>query len=350
MVVTRTPYRISLFGGGTDYPVWWREHGGAVLGGSINHFCWISARVLPPFFDHRHRLAYSHVENFSELPEVKHPVVREALRLLGIHDRRGLSISHDGDLPARSGMGSSSSFTVGLLNALHALEGRRLPNDELAHLAVRIEQEILAENVGNQDQLFAAWGGFNVIRFLPTGRAVVEPLILPPGRLDALESHLLLFFTGLSRQASDVASEQIKNTPAKTAELHRIGEMVWEARRILTESAWRPADLGALLDEGWHLKRGLSSRISTDFIDQAVSAAKRAGAWGAKILGAGGGGFLLVMAPPEDHPAVLSALKNLLHVPFRFEFAGSEVVVYQPGEIARHLSLFDASRRESPSP
>jgi D-glycero-alpha-D-manno-heptose-7-phosphate kinase len=325
MVISRTPYRISFFGGGTDYPVWWREHGGAVLGGTINKYCWLSVRQLPPFFERRHRLVYSVIENFDELSEVKHPSVRETLRYLGNHERTGLSISHDGDLPARSGMGSSSSFTVGLLNALTALEGKRLSAAELASAAWHVEQDLIGENVGNQDQTFAAHGGLQYIRFHQDGRVTVEPAILTRECLCALESRLLLFYTGISREAHSIAIEQIRTLPQKTSEMKTMLAMVEEARGLLSRGPAALADFGKLLHEAWILKRGLTSRITTGAIDEAYALARKHGALGGKLLGAGGGGFFLVYVEPEQRSAVAAALSHFVQVDFRFEFDGSIV-------------------------
>jgi D-glycero-alpha-D-manno-heptose-7-phosphate kinase len=327
MIISRTPYRISFFGGGTDYPAWYREHGGAVLATTINKYCHLTCRYLPPFFEHRSSVVWSQIELVREPEEIKHPAVREALLFLNIRD--GVALHHDGDLPARSGLGSSSTFTVSLLHALHALQGRMPSKMQLAREAIRIEQERLKEHVGVQDQILAACGGFNRLTFRRDDSFEVTPMALPSDRIERLQDHLLLFYTGISRWASEVAAEQIKAIPAKQAELGRIHEMVEEAVGILNSR--RPlAQFGEMLHESWLLKRSLTRRVSNAEIDAAYEAARRAGALGGKILGAGGGGFLLFFAPPERHARVMAALDGLLHVPFRFETFGSQIIFYEP--------------------
>lgn len=333
MVISRTPYRISFFGGGTDYPTWWKEHGGCVIGGTIDKYCWISVRPLPPFFSHKHRLVYSVIENFSKLDEVKHPSVRETLRHMKIADRMGLSISHDGDLPARSGMGSSSSFTVGLVNALSAIEGHALTRDALAQKAIHIEQELIRENVGSQDQSFAAYGGLRKIRFHQTGAIEATPIIISREHLLSLESHMLLFFTGISREASTVAVEQIRTMADKKSEMKTLASFVDDAENILGRGTAGLEDFGKLLHETWLVKRGLTGKITTHEVDAAYESARRQGAIGGKLLGAGGGGFLLIYAKPQDHQKIREALKSLVHVPFRFEFNGSSIVFHKPDEV-----------------
>ncbi len=328
MIVSRTPFRVSFFGGGTDYPAWFKEHGGAVLATTIDKYCYISVRVLPPFFSHRFRLVYSIVENVSEISEIQHPAVRAVLQWNGNKD--GLEIHHDGDLPARSGLGSSSSFTVGLINAVKALEGRLVSKEELARDAIHIEQCVLREPVGSQDQISAAFGGFNRIAFSPDGSFDLQPIILPRERQDQLQGHLMLFFSGISRFSSDVAKTKIENMNNRACELKAIYEMVDQAIAILRNPATSIEDFGALLHEAWLLKKRLSDRVSTQFIDNMYDTARRAGAIGGKILGAGGGGFLLLFVAPEHQEAVRDALKELIHVPFRLENAGSRIVLYSP--------------------
>jgi D-glycero-alpha-D-manno-heptose-7-phosphate kinase len=328
MIISRTPFRVSFFGGGTDYPQWYREHGGAVLATTIDKYCYISVRTLPPFFEHRYRVVYSVVENVKDIAEIRHPAVRAVLGWMQAHT--GLEIHHDGDLPARSGLGSSSAFTVGLLNAMHALKGRRIADEALADEALYVEQRLIEEPVGSQDQISAAFGGFNNITFLADGRYQVEPMILPRPRLDALQDHLMLFFTGISRQASEVAAVTIANLRARTAVLHRMREMVDEAMLILSSPSTDLVEFGRLLHESWILKRSLADRVSSPFIDGLYEAAREAGADGGKLLGAGGGGFLLLFARPDDHAALREKLDRLIHVPFRFESAGSQIIFYDP--------------------
>ncbi len=329
MIITRTPYRISFFGGGTDYPIWYNEHGGEVLATSINKYCYLICRYLPPFFEHKYRVAYSKVEEVKTIDEIKHPSVRACLKYKNIQD--GVEIHHDGDLPARSGLGSSSSFTVGLLNALNALKYNMTDKISLAREAIHIERDILKENVGVQDQITAAIGGFNRLMFLPGDRFIIEPIILPPARLEDFHNHLVLMFTGLSRHASEIAAEQIKNTPNRAKELSTMKEMVQEAIKILASNT-SLVEFGKLLHEGWLLKRSLSSHISTDLVDQIYEAALSAGAIGGKLLGAGGGGFMLFFVPPEKRDSLLMKLKDFLYVPFEFENFGSQIIFYAPSE------------------
>lgn len=328
MIITRTPFRISFFGGGTDYPAWSREHGGEVLATTIDKYCYITCRALPPFFEHRHRVVYSVIENVREIAEIRHPAVRAVLGWAKCD--KGLEIHHDGDLPARSGLGSSSSFTVGLVHAMAALEGKYISKDALAKAAIHIEQDIIGEHVGSQDQVSAAFGGFNRIEFKRSGVFDVSPVILSDTRLLELQDHLMLCFTGFSRIASEVAKSQIDNFKNRETELTRMRAMVDQAVRILQDSTVPIDDFGRLLHESWQYKRSLSDMVSTPEIDGLYEKAMRAGATGGKILGAGGGGFLLLFVKPEYQAAVREQLKQLVHVPFRFEDSGSKVVLYQP--------------------
>ena len=328
MIISRTPFRISFFGGGTDYPAWFQENGGAVLATTIDKYCYISVRVLPPFFAHRYRLVYSMVENVLEIEEIQHPAVKAVLAWHGVD--RGLEIHHDGDLPARSGLGSSSSFTVGLINALQALDGRLVTKEALARDAIHIEQCVIREPVGSQDQISAAFGGFNRIDFLQNGTFDIQPIILPAERQHELESHLMLFFSGVSRYSADVARTKIDNLKSRAAELTTMRQMVDGALAILSSSSTSLSDFGTLLHEAWRLKRSLSDRVSTSDLDGIYDAARAAGAIGGKVLGAGGGGFLVFFVPPDKQPCVKAALKQLIHVPFKFETAGSRIVLYQP--------------------
>jgi D-glycero-alpha-D-manno-heptose-7-phosphate kinase len=326
VIISRTPFRVSFFGGGTDYPAWFREHGGAVLATTINKYCYISARYLPPFFEHASRIVWSHIELVRDRAEIQHPVVREALGFLGI--REGIELHHQGDLPARTGLGSSSAFTVGVLNALYGLRGVMAGKEQLAREAIHVEQERLKEHVGCQDQVITAFGGLNRIDFWGDGAFRVTPIMIPWERLNELQSHLMLFFTGLSRTASEIAAEQIDAMPGKVRELRVIYQMVDEAIAILRDRRSLD-DFGRLLDEGWQLKRSLTERISTVAIDDIYARARAAGCTGGKLIGAGGGGFMLLFVPPEAQPRVREALRGLLEVPFRFESVGSHVVFYE---------------------
>lgn len=328
MIISRTPFRISFFGGGTDYPAWFRENGGVVLATSIDKYCYISTRYLPPFFEHKYRVVYSRIENVQEISKIEHPAVRAVLGWMKCD--RGLEIHHDGDLPARSGLGSSSSFTVGLINAVMALNGRYVTKEQLAKDAIHMEQEVIQENVGSQDQISAAYGGFNRICFKHDGSFDVAPIIIRRQNLEALENRLMLFFTGLSRNASDIAKSKIENLKSRQAELSRMQAMVDEAITILNGKEDAIDDFGRLLHESWTYKRTLSEKVSTPFIDELYEAARKQGAIGGKILGAGGGGFLLLFVPPEFQQRVKDRLVKLIHVPFRFENSGSKIVLYQP--------------------
>ncbi|MDP2729891.1 MAG: GHMP kinase [Dehalococcoidales bacterium] len=327
MIISRTPFRISFFGGGTDYPVWYEENGGAVLATTINKYCYITCRYLPPFFEHKHQVVYSIMERVQSIDEIRHPSVRETLKFMGIAE--GMEIHHNGDLPARTGLGSSSSFTVGLLHALYALKGVMPSKMELALKAIQIEQEILRESVGSQDQLLAAFGGFNKIEFGEKNAFQVCPITLSSNRLELLQSHLMLIFTGFSRTASEIAGEQIKVTPNKKEELKEMYGMVDEAINILNGDS-DISDFGKLLHESWQLKRSLTDKISTLYIDGIYDAAIKAGAAGGKLLGAGGGGFILFLVRPELQPRVKESLPGLLQVPFRFENSGSQIIFYEP--------------------
>jgi D-glycero-alpha-D-manno-heptose-7-phosphate kinase len=328
MIITKTPFRISFFGGGTDYPAWYREHGGSVLATSIDKYCYITCRKLPPFFEHKHRIVYSKIENVKTADEIVHPAVRHILQWMDVTE--GLEIHHDGDLPARSGLGSSSAFTVGLIHAIKALRGQYISKRELARDAIYVEQEIIKENVGSQDQASAAYGGFNRIDFLTTGELVYSPVIAGGERLDALQNHMMLFFTRMTRIASEVAKSQIENIASRHVQLTRMQEMVDEGLSILGKDATSLDEFGKLLDQAWRYKRSLSDQVSNAAIDDIYEAAMGAGALGGKILGAGGGGFLLIFARPENQPRIREALSSLVHVPFRFEGGGSTVALYQP--------------------
>jgi D-glycero-alpha-D-manno-heptose-7-phosphate kinase len=327
MIVCRTPFRISFFGGGTDYPAWYLRNGGSVLSTSINKYCYISIRYLPPFFEHRIRLVYSKVELCQQYDEIKHPAVRETLRFMKVD--QGLEIHHDGDLPARSGMGSSSSFTVGLLNALYALRGKRVTKKQLADESIEIEQELIKETVGSQDQVAAAFGGLNQIIFKKNGEIEINPITISVTRSDELNSHLMLFYTGIMRTASDVADSYVPDILSKEKLLYKMHDMVEKSISILQgDSAM--SDFGELLNETWQAKRQLSGKVTNPVVDGLYKRARENGAIGGKITGAGGGGFLLLFVPPPLQDKVRKALCELLHVPFRFDFSGSRIIVYEP--------------------
>ncbi len=328
MIISRTPFRISLFGGGTDYPTWFREHGGAVLGLAIDKYCYISVRRLPPFFEHRSRIVYSRVELVKAVSEIQHPSVRAILSDMDVKD--GIEIHHDADLPARSGLGSSSAFTVGLLNALYALNDKMISKPDLAREAIRIEQDVLKEQVGSQDQIWAAYGGLNRFDFMPDGTFAVAPVILSPARRKELNRSLMLFFTGFSRFATDFAQDQVKNIGNRKSQLMAMRKMVDTGIEILLNEKTPLSELGALLHESWQLKRELADTVSNQQIDEIYEAARAAGAIGGKLLGAGGGGFMAFFAEPEVQPAVCERLKSLIHVSVGIDNDGSKIVLYQP--------------------
>ena len=328
MIICRTPFRVSFFGGGTDYPAWYRENGGAVLSTSIDKYCYITCRKLPPFFEHKHRIAYSKVENVKHADEIEHPAVRAIINEFDLD--YGVEIHNDADLPARSGLGSSSSFCVGLINSLTALQGLRISKPALNYEAIRIEQEVIGEDVGSQDQTATCFGGFNIIEFKRNDEISVSPVLANIERIKNLKSHLLLFFTGFSRIASSIAKSQIANMSRKHAELTRMREMVDNALDLINATEWKPDRFGQLLHEGWLYKRGLSEEVSNDKIDKLYETAMEAGAFGGKVIGAGGGGFMLFCVPPERQENVKHALSNLIHVPFDFDNTGSQIIYYQP--------------------
>jgi D-glycero-alpha-D-manno-heptose-7-phosphate kinase len=328
MVITRTPLRISFFGGGTDYPVWYREHGGAVLATSIDKCCYITCRRLPPFFEYHSRISYSKVENVLRNDAIEHPSVRGCLQFMGIDE--GVEIHHVADLPARAGLGTSSAFTVGLLLGLYALQDQMRDKQALARDAIFVEQELLGEAVGAQDQVCAAFGGLNRINFRTDDAVDVKRILLTRSRLAELEQHLALYFTGFARTASEIAKEQIQMTPNRKHELTALGHLVDEAEVVLTKSNCSLDEFGRLLDEGWKIKRTLTRKISNSTIDQIYDAGLDAGALGGKLLGAGGGGFMLFFIPPERRQALRARLAKLLCIPFHFATHGSEVVVYEP--------------------
>jgi D-glycero-alpha-D-manno-heptose-7-phosphate kinase len=331
MIISRTPYRISFLGGGTDYPAWYREHGGAVVATTIDKYCYLSCRYLPPFFEYRYRVTYAKIENTETIDQITHPAAREILRFQNVS--RGVEIHHDGDLPARSGMGSSSSFTVGLSHALHALHGRMMSKHQLAMESIHIEQELLKETVGSQDQVMAAYGGLNHVRFFPSGEISVRPIIMPAERLAELNSHFMLFYTGIKRTASEIASTYVADIGSHRRQMRILSDLVKEGLSILSGRG----DLdcfGELLHEGWLVKRGLSKAVSNAHVDEMYQEARAAGALGGKLLGAGGGGFLCLFAPESRHDEIKQRLSGLLHVPFKFEFGGSQIIFYDPDDSA----------------
>ncbi|MDA0328557.1 MAG: kinase [Gemmatimonadetes bacterium] len=328
MIITRVPFRVSLFGGGTDLPVWFERNAGAVLSTTIDKYCYVTARPLPPFFDHRVRLAYSRIELARELEEIEHPLIRAALQRF---DRSDIEIHYDADLPAWSGLGTSSAFGVGLVGALAGLEGRLLSRKDLAIEAIRLERHVLNEPGGYQDQVAAAFGGFNHIKFHPTGDFEVHPIVLPPDRMLTLQRSLMLCYIPMTRKSGDVSVAGNYDADANDPLMAFLYESVNTALRIMANG--EISDLGELMHQTWFRKRQLPGTTNSR-IDDAYQAARDAGATGGKILGAGAGGFMLLFCPEEKQRAVRERLSDLLFVPFSFDRSGMQVIHYQPS--ARH--------------
>ena len=324
MIISRTPYRLSFFGGGTDYPDWYRKHGGQVLSTTIDKYLYISCRYLPPFFEHRLRLVYSQIEACQDSSELDHPSAREVLKFLGIES--GLEIHYDGDLPGRSGLGSSSSFTVGLLNALYGFQGKIISPYRLAKESIDIEQNIIGETVGSQDQTSVAHGGLNKIQFKQNDEIIVNPITIIEKRIHNLDKNLMLFYTGIMRTAENVANSYVEDIQGKEKQLTQMHAMVDDAIEILTNGDLD--DFGSLLDEAWQKKRSLSKLVSNAQVDEIYTSAISSGALGGKLSGAGGGGFLLLYVPINRQSNVKKKLSKLLHVPFSFESNGSQIIFY----------------------
>lgn len=329
MIITRTPYRLSFFGGGTDYNPWFEEHGGVVLAVGLAHYCYLTVRHLPPFFaDHSSRIVYSKIESVKDHAEIQHPSARGCLQFLRIQE--GVEIHHDGDLPARSGIGSSSSFTVGLLHALHALQQRMVSPRQLAEEAIHVEQQILGESVGIQDQIMAAHGGFRLLELGTGPNWTVKSLLLPTDYLRALEQHVLLGFSGISRTAEQHAKSKVDNIKQgkTTEELQTITGLAREALQAFQSQA-NFEQVGKLLDQSWKMKRKLAVGVSADWMDDLYATALKHGAFGGKLMGAGGGGFFFLLAPPYQHEQIRKALPQIkVWVPFKIDHAGSQVVFY----------------------
>ena len=327
MIITQTPFRMSFFGGGTDFPDFYREHGGAVISTSFDKYCYVNVRHLPRFFDYATELSYSKIERVVDVEEIKHPAIREAMKFLDMHELR---LTYEADLPARSGLGTSSSFAVGMLNAFYALKGKYADKKKLADEAIYLERVLCKESGGIQDQIAAAFGGLNRINFNAEGYEV-KPVIISPERKRQLNRNLMLFFTGFSRFSSDIQETTQKALADKEKQLLEMLSLVDDAERILT-SKTDLNEFGRLLDYTWKLKRGISSQISTGTIDDLYDRGMKAGALGGKLLGAGGGGFLLFYVEEDKREAVHQAMEDLLYVPFRFENSGTRLIYYTPEE------------------
>ncbi|MBQ6852336.1 MAG: kinase [Oscillospiraceae bacterium] len=327
MIITKTPFRMSFFGGGTDMPDFFQEHGGAVISTTFDKYCYVNVRHLPPFFDYSTELTYSQIERVENCDQIDHPAIRNAMQMLDMHDIR---LSYEGDLPARSGLGTSSSFAVGMLNAFYALKGKYADKKTLAQDAIRLERVLCNEAGGWQDQIAAAYGNLNRINFTADGFNV-QPVIIGPERKRQLNDNLMMFFTGFTRFSSDV--QRAANTSTDAERIARLKEMlllVDDAERVLTDKTSDLDDFGRLLDVTWQLKRGKSEVVSTNEIDALYQKGIKAGALGGKLLGAGGGGFLVFYVQPEYQKAVREAMSDLLYIPFRFEEGGTRVIHYSP--------------------
>lgn len=326
MIITKTPFRMSFFGGGTDMENYFRENGGAVLSTTFDKYCYVTVRHLPRFFEYKTHLTYSKTEYINEYDEIQHPAIRNAMKMLDMHELR---LIYDADLPARSGLGTSSSFAVGMLNAFYALKGKYADKKKLADEAIYLERVLCQEAGGWQDQIAASFGGFNRINFSADGYEVL-PVIVSPERKKLLNDNLMMFFTGFTRFSSDVQKANGLSSQDKKAQLKQMYALVDEAEKILTDKSADLDDFGRLLDHTWKLKRQTGSAVSTDSIDGLYAKGIQAGALGGKLLGAGGGGFLVFYVQPEKQKAVMRAMEGLMYIPFEFENGGSRVIHYTP--------------------
>lgn len=327
MIITKTPFRMSFFGGGTDMEDYFRENGGAVLSTTFDKYCYVNVRHLPRFFDYSTELSYSKTERVTDVEDIQHPAIRNAMKMLDMYEIR---LTYEADLPARSGLGTSSSFAVGMLNAFYALKGKYASKKKLADEAIYLERVLCNEAGGWQDQIAASYGGFNRINFGPNGYEVL-PVIISPERKKQLNDNLMMFFTGFTRFSSEVQkANNVSGTEDKRVKLKKMYELVDEAEAVLTDKGRDLDDFGRLLDTTWKLKRGTGSSISTNSIDGLYERGIAAGALGGKLLGAGGGGFLVFYVQPEKQEMVREAMKNLMYIPFMFEDSGTRVIHYSP--------------------
>lgn len=327
MIITKTPFRMSFFGGGTDMESFFREYGGAVLSSSFDKYCYVNVRHLPRFFDYSTELSYSRLERVTDVNDIQHPAIRNAMKMLDMYEIR---LTYEADLPARSGLGTSSSFAVGMLNAFHALKGEYANKKRLADEAIYLERVLCGEAGGWQDQIAASYGGMNHIEFNPDGSYNVRPIIIHPDRKRMLNDNLLMFFTGFTRFSSELQKANAAGYAEKTRQLREMYDLVDEAEKILENKNADLDDFGRLLDMTWRLKRQTGGAITTESIDDLYEKGIAAGALGGKLLGAGGGGFLVFYVRPEKREAVMEAMKKLLYVPFRFEDSGTSVIHYSP--------------------
>lgn len=326
MIITKTPFRMSFFGGGTDIEEYFRENEGAVLSTSFDKYCYVNVRHLPRFFDYSTELSYSKTERVTNIDDIQHPAIRNAMKMLNMHEIR---LTYEADLPARSGLGTSSSFAVGMLNAFYALKGKYADKKKLADEAIYLERVLCQEVGGWQDQIAASYGGFNRINFNSNGYEVL-PVIISPERKKQLNQNLMMFFTGFTRFSSEVQKANAADQKNKTAQLREIYQLVNAAEKILTDTNADLDDFGRLLDHTWKLKRQIGSAVSTDDIDTLYARGIQTGALGGKLLGAGGGGFFLFYVQPEYKLSVRRAMKDLMYIPFQFENDGTRVIYYSP--------------------
>ena len=329
MIITKTPFRMSFFGGGTDMPDFFEKHGGAVLSTTFNKYCYVNVRYLPPFFDYLSELSYSSTERIRSVDEIKHPAIREAMKFLDVKDIR---LTYEADLPARSGLGTSSSFAVGMLSAFYALKGLYADKKKLADEAIYLERTLCNEAGGWQDQIAASFGGLNRINFSGDGYDV-SPVIISSKRKKELNDNLMMFFTGFTRFSADIQKSTTTEMQDKTVRLKEMLALVDDAEKILVSNDSPLSEFGRLLDYTWSLKRNIGSKISTDDIDSIYETAKNNGAIGGKLLGAGGGGFFIFYVEKEKQPAVRSALSKLMYVPFEFENSGTRIIHYSPEDL-----------------
>lgn len=326
MIITETPFRMSFFGGGTDMEDFFREYGGAVLSTTFDKYCYVNVRHLPRFFDYSTELSYSKTERVTDVEQIQHPAIRNAMKMLDMHELR---LTYEADLPARSGLGTSSSFAVGMLNAFYALKGKYADKKKLANEAIYLERELCQEAGGWQDQIAAAYGGLNRINFNADGYEVC-PVIISPERKKRLNNNLLMFFTGFTRFSSDVQKQNAIGKADKVIQLKEMLSLVDEAERVLTDRDSDLDEFGQLLDHTWKLKRQTGSAVSTSNIDNLYEKGMKAGALGGKLLGAGGGGFLVFYVQPEKQERVKRAMEDLMYIPFEFEDSGTRVIHYTP--------------------
>ena len=326
MIITKTPFRMSFFGGGTDMESFFMENGGAVLSTTFDKYCYVNVRHLPRFFDYSTELSYAKIERVTDVNDIQHPAIREAMKMLDMHEIR---LTYEADLPARSGLGTSSSFAVGMINAFYALKGKYADKKKLADAAIYLERELCKEAGGWQDQIAASYGGFNRINFNSDGYEVL-PLIINPERKRQLNNNLMMFFTGFTRFSSDVQKANASNKADKVNQLKEMLALVDEAEKVLVDKQSDLDEFGRLLDHTWRIKRKTGNTVSTNSIDELYDKGLKAGALGGKLLGAGGGGFLVFYVEPDKQEKVKKAMEDLLYIPFEFEDGGTRVIHCSP--------------------